>query len=156
MVKYQKETGSLYNLEATPAEGTSRRLANLDQKKFSDIIFANSEAVSERGAQPYYTNSTHLPVGFTSDIFEALDLQDNLQSKYTGGTVLHGFLGEKINNIETVRDLVKKIANDYKLPYFTFTPTFSICPVHGYIAGEKHTCPSCEIEMSEAKFEKVK
>lgn len=156
MVKYQKETGSLYNLEATPAEGTSRRLANLDKEKFPDIIFANSEAVNSRKAQPYYTNSTHLPVGFTSDIFEALDLQDNLQSKYTGGTVLHGFIGEKISDIETVKKLVKKIATNYKLPYFTFTPTFSVCPVHGYISGEKHVCPKCEMELASPKFEKVK
>jgi ribonucleoside-triphosphate reductase len=156
MIKYQKETGSLYNLEATPAEGTSRRLANLDQDKFPDIIFANNEAVGSRGAQPYYTNSSHLPVGFTSDIFEALDLQDNLQSKYTGGTVLHGFIGEKISDIETVKKLVRKIATNYKLPYFTFTPTFSVCPVHGYISGEKHVCPKCEIELASVRFEKVK
>lgn len=156
MVRYQKETGSLYNLEATPAEGTSRRLANLDRERFPDIIFANSEAVGARGAQPYYTNSTHLPVGYTNDIFEALDLQDNLQSKYTGGTVLHGFLGEKISDVETVKELVKKISNNYHLPYFTFTPTFSVCPVHGYISGEQHVCPKCEIAQANPKFEKVK
>lgn len=155
MVAYQEETGSLYNLEATPAEGTSRRLANLDRERFGDIIFANNEAVRTRGAQPYYTNSTHLPVGFTHDIFEALELQDNLQSKYTGGTVLHGFLGEKINDIETVKELVRKIANNYRLPYFTFTPTFSICPIHGYISGEKHVCPKCEVSMAQAVFEKA-
>ena len=153
MVKYQKETGSLYNLEATPAEGTSRRLANLDRERFNDIVFANNESVRSRGAQPYYTNSTHLPVGHTSDIFGALDLQDNLQSKYTGGTVLHGFLGERINDTDTVKELVRKIANGYKLPYFTFTPTFSICPKHGYIAGEHHTCPQCEMEIEKPKFE---
>ncbi len=157
MVKYQKETGSLYNLEATPAEGTTYRLAKIDQKKYPDIIFANNESVKEKGGEPYYTNSSHLPVGFTSDIFEALDLQDNLQSKYTGGTVLHGFIGEKINDIETVKQLVKKIAKNYKLPYFTFTPTFSVCPVHGYISGEKHVCPKCELELSTPpKFEKIK
>ncbi|MEI7621166.1 MAG: ribonucleoside triphosphate reductase [Candidatus Moraniibacteriota bacterium] len=156
MVKYQKETGSLYNLEATPAEGTTYRLAKLDQKKYPDIIFANGESVKEKGGEPYYTNSSHLPVGFTSDIFEALDLQDNLQSKYTGGTVLHGFIGEKINDIETVKQLVRKIATNYKLPYFTFTPTFSVCPVHGYISGEKHICPKCTMELATPKFEKVK
>ena len=155
MVDYQKETGSLYNLEATPAEGTSRRLANLDRERFPDILFANNEAVHKRGAQPYYTNSTHLPVGFTHDIFEALELQDNLQSKYTGGTVLHGFLGEKISDIETVKELVRKIANNYRLPYFTFTPTFSICPIHGYISGEKHVCPKCEVAVAQSIFEKV-
>lgn len=156
MVKYQKETGSLYNLEATPAEGTTYRLAKLDQKKYPDIIFANDQSVKENGGEPYYTNSSHLPVGFTSDIFEALDLQDNLQSKYTGGTVLHGFIGEKISDIETVKKLVRKIATNYKLPYFTFTPTFSVCPVHGYISGEKHVCPKCKMELAEPKFEKVK
>lgn len=156
MVKYQKETGSLYNLEATPAEGTTYRLAKLDQKKYPDIIFANNQSVKENGGEPYYTNSSHLPVGFTSDIFEALDLQDNLQSKYTGGTVLHGFIGEKISDIETVKKLVRKIATNYKLPYFTFTPTFSVCPVHGYISGEKHVCPKCKMELAEPKFEKVK
>ncbi|NTV41545.1 MAG: ribonucleoside triphosphate reductase [Candidatus Moranbacteria bacterium] len=156
MVKYQKETGSLYNLEATPGEGTTYRLAKLDQEKYPDIIFANDDSVKKNGGEPYYTNSSHLPVGFTSDIFEALDLQDNLQAKYTGGTVLHGFIGEKISDIETVKKLVRKIATNYKLPYFTFTPTFSVCPVHGYISGEKHVCPKCKMELAEPKFEKVK
>ncbi|HBR79917.1 MAG TPA: ribonucleoside triphosphate reductase, partial [Candidatus Moranbacteria bacterium] len=128
MIKYQKETDNMYNLEATPAEGTSYRLANLDRNKYPDIIFANDESVKAGAAQPYYTNSSQLPVGYTSDIFEALDLQDNLQTKYTGGTVLHGFLGEKINDIEVVKNLVRTIATKYALPYFTFTPTFSICP----------------------------
>jgi len=155
MVKYQKETGSLYNLEATPGEGTTYRFANLDKKKYPTIITANEQAVQGRNANPYYTNSSHLPVGFTSDIFEALDLQDNLQSKYTGGTVLHGFIGEKISDIETVKKLVRKIATNYKLPYFTFTPTFSVCPVHGYISGEKHICPKCEMELVTPKFETV-
>lgn len=158
MIKYQKETDSMYNLEATPAEGTTYRLAKLDQKKFSKIKFANDEAVRVDGAEPYYTNSSQLPVGYTSDIFEALDLQDGLQTKYTGGTVLHGFLGEKVNDIEVVRNLVKTIASKYALPYFTFTPTFSICPEHGYIAGEHHTCPKCKVlkKKREIKFEKVK
>jgi len=158
MIKYQKETDNMYNLEATPAEGTTYRLAKLDQKKYPDIIFANDEAVKKHNAEPYYTNSSQLPVGFTSDIFEALDLQDNLQTKYTGGTVLHGFLGEKINDIEVVKNLVKTIATKYSLPYFTFTPTFSICPEHGYISGEHQTCPKCKIKLreKEVKFEKVK
>ncbi|MDD3498274.1 MAG: ribonucleoside triphosphate reductase [Candidatus Moranbacteria bacterium] len=158
MVKYQKETNNMYNLEATPAEGTTYRLAKLDQKKYPKIIFANDEAVKKDGAEPYYTNSSQLPVGYTNDIFEALDLQDGLQTKYTGGTVLHGFLGEKINDTEVVKNLVKKIANKYSLPYFTFTPTFSICPEHGYIAGEHGFCPKCKvmIKKEEAKFETVK
>ena len=156
MVKYQKETDNMYNLEATPAEGTTYRLAKLDKEMFPGIKFANDEAVRELGAEPYYTNSSQLPVGFTSDIFEALDLQDNLQTKYTGGTVLHGFLGEKINDTEVVKNLVKTIANKYHLPYFTFTPTFSICPEHGYLAGEHRTCPKCAIKVAKVKFEKVK
>ncbi|EKE21439.1 MAG: hypothetical protein ACD_7C00245G0008 [uncultured bacterium] len=157
MIKYQKETDNMYNLEATPAEGTSYRLANLDRNKYPDIIFANDESVKAGAAQPYYTNSSQLPVGYTSDIFEALDLQDNLQTKYTGGTVLHGFLGEKINDIEVVKNLVRTIATKYALPYFTFTPTFSICPEHGYLAGEHHVCPKCKIskKKEEVKFEKV-
>ncbi len=152
---YQKETDHMYNLEATPAEGTTYRLAKLDQKKYPDIIFANDEAVKKNGAEPYYTNSSQLPVGYTSDIFEALDLQDDLQIKYTGGTVLHGFLGEKINDIELVKNLVRSITSNYRLPYFTFTPTFSICPEHGYISGEHHTCPKCAIKLEKVKFEKV-
>jgi ribonucleoside-triphosphate reductase len=157
MVKYQKETDNMYNLEATPAEGTTYRLAKKDQKKYSDIVFANNEAVKESGLEPYYTNSSQLPVGFTSDIFEALDLQDGLQTKYTGGTVLHGFLGEKVSDIEVVKNLVKTIASKYSLPYFTFTPTFSICPEHGYLAGEHGFCPKCKIakKKGEAKFERV-
>ncbi len=155
MVKYQKETDNMYNLEATPAEGTTYRLAKLDQAKYPKIIFANDNAVKENGAEPYYTNSSQLPVGYTSDIFEALELQDNLQTKYTGGTVLHGFLGEKINDIEVVKNLVKTIATKYHLPYFTFTPTFSICPEHGYLSGEHHTCPKCAIKLTQVKFEKV-
>lgn len=146
MIKYQEETGSLYNLEATPAEGTSYRLAIKDKKRFPKMIFANNGEVL-KGAKPYYTNSSQLPVGFTNDLFEALDLQDNLQTKYTGGTVLHGFLGEKLTDIETTKKLVRKIAKNYKLPYFTFSPTFSICPDHGYLPGEHKTCPKCVIEQ---------
>ena len=158
MIKYQKETDNMYNLEATPAEGTTYRLAKLDQKKYPDIIFANDESVKSGAAEPYYTNSSQLPVGYTNDIFEALDLQDNLQTKYTGGTVLHGFLGEKVDDIEVVKNLVRTIATKYSLPYFTFTPTFSICPEHGYLAGEHHTCPKCKLikNKEEVKFEEVK
>lgn len=146
MVKYQEETGNLYNLEATPAEGTSYRLALKDKKRFPKMIFANNGAVL-KGAEPYYTNSTQLPVGHTDDFFEALDLQDGLQTKYTGGTVLHGFLGERIYDINTTKKLVKKIASGYKLPYFTLSPTFSVCPTHGYLEGEHENCPKCVIEQ---------
>lgn len=133
---FKKETGNNYNLEASPAEGTSYRLAKLDLIAYPEIITAGDEV-------PYYTNSTQLPVGFTSDIFEALDLQDVLQTKYTGGTVVHLFLGERIKNGSVVRKLVKTICEQYHLPYFTFSPTFSICPDHGYITGENHVCPKC-------------
>jgi ribonucleoside-triphosphate reductase len=155
IISYQETTGNLYNLEATPAEGTSYRLAQLDQKKYPEIIFANDEMVKKGSADPYYTNSSQLPVYFTEDIFEALDLQDNLQTKYTGGTVLHGFLGERLWEIETVKSLVRKIAENYALPYFTLSPTFSICPVHGYIAGEQHTCPKCVVEQPTEVYSRV-
>lgn len=133
----QEETGHFYNLEATPAEGTSYRLAKLDRAQYPDIICAGTEDT------PYYTNSTHLPVGFTDDIFETLDLQDELQSRYTGGTVLHLYLGERIPDKEIAKSLIKKVFTNYKLPYISLTPTFSICPKHGYIAGEHFTCPDC-------------
>lgn len=143
LARFQEETGEFFNLEATPAEGTTYRLARLDQASFgSRARFANAEAV-RLGAAPFYTNSTHLPVNHTDDLFEALDLQDNLQSRYTGGTVLHGFVGEAITDTRTVRDLVRKITANYKLPYFTLTPTFSICKNHGYLAGEQSMCPEC-------------
>jgi len=140
LVKYQEETGNLYNLEATPAESTSYRLAKLDKKKYPEIITAGTK-------EPYYTNSTQLPVNYTNDLFEALKLQDEIQAKYTGGTVFHNFIGEKISDGETVKELIKKVFNNFKLPYFTITPTFSICPIHGYIAGEHFTCPKCTIEQ---------
>ncbi|MCK5535539.1 MAG: ribonucleoside triphosphate reductase, partial [Bacteroidales bacterium] len=146
LMNYQNETNNLYNLEASPAEGATYRFAKKDKETFKDIIVANEEAYNNDGANPYYTNSSHLPVGFTDDIFEALDLQDDLQTKYTGGTVLHGFIGEKIDNPESVKKLVKKIAETHKLPYFTITPTFSICPVHGYLSGEHKYCPKCDQE----------
>ncbi len=132
--KFTDETGNLYNLEASPAEGTSYRLAKEDKKRFPDIITAGKDI-------PYYTNSTQLPVGFTDDLFEALKLQDELQCQYTGGTVLHGFIGERIYSSNACKKLVKKIAENFHLPYFTITPTFSICPVHGYIPGEHNYCP---------------
>jgi len=141
--QYQQEDNQMYNLEATPAEGTAHRLARLDKQKFPKIRVANEEAVS-KGAAPYYTNSTQLPVGFTSDLFEALDLQDPLQTRYTGGTVFHAFLGERLPTGEAAKNLVRKIAQNYSLPYFTLTPTFSICGEHGYLVGEHRTCPKCQ------------
>ena len=140
---FQKETGEMFNLEATPAEGTAYRLAMLDKKLYPKIICANEKAYQGEEAAPYYTNSSQLPVNLTDDIFEALDLQDELQTKYTGGTVLHGFLGESLDNLETVKKLVKKIAENYHLPYFTLTPTFSVCPQCGYLKGEHQKCPNC-------------
>ena len=141
LADFQKETGNNYNLEATPAEGTSFRLALLDQKKYEDAIFANGKGREVKS--PFYTNSTHLPVNYTKDVFEALDLQDGLQTQYTGGTVMHFFLGEKIDDTDSVKNLVKKICNSYNLPYFTLTPTFSVCPEHGYLAGAVPVCDKC-------------
>ncbi|MDR0881851.1 MAG: ribonucleoside triphosphate reductase [Candidatus Adiutrix sp.] len=140
----QEETGDFFNLEATPAEGTSFRLARLDQERHPAIKFANSEAEGRR--TPYYTNSSHLPVNYTDDIFEALELQDDLQCCYTGGTVIHTFVGEEITDIKTVRSLVRKITSNFRLPYFTITPTFSVCADHGYITGEQPICPECQKE----------
>jgi ribonucleoside-triphosphate reductase len=137
---FQEKTGHFFNLEATPAEGASYRLALLDKKKFPDMLFANGKT---NNAAPYYTNSTHLPVNFSTDIFDVLDLQDKLQGSYTGGTVLHGFLGEEVSDTGTVRNLVRTITTHYKLPYFTLTPTFSICAEHGYLKGEQAQCPAC-------------
>lgn len=142
LVEFQKETGNNYNLEATPAEGTSYRLALADQKHYDDIYFANGKG--KEVVDPFYTNSTHLPVNYSKDLFEILDLQDNLQTKYTGGTVVHFFLGEKIEDSTAIRNIVKKICANYKLPYFSITPTFSVCPTHGYLSGEIATCPKCE------------
>jgi anaerobic ribonucleoside-triphosphate reductase len=142
LVSIQEETGEFFNLEATPAEGTTFRLARLDQERFPNARFANTDAV-RLGAAPFYTNSTHLPVNYTDDLFEALDQQDALQCSYTGGTVLHGFIGEEITDTTIVRELVRKITANYKLPYFTLTPTFSVCAAHGYLSGEKDTCPEC-------------
>ena len=146
IVKFQEETGNNYNLEATPAEGTSYRLAKLDKKNLIDIKCANDEEYYSQSAEPYYSNSTQLPVNCTDDIFELLDHQDDLQTKYTGGTVVHIFAGERINDTTTMKNLVKKICENYHLPYFTFSPTFSVCPTHGYVAGEHQTCPDCGSE----------
>ncbi len=133
---YQEMYGDLYNLEATPAESTSYRLAKHDVKKYPDIITASDDT-------PYYTNSSHLPVGYTEDIFEALDIQDELQTLYTSGTVFHAFLGEKLPDWKAAADLVRKIANNYRLPYYTLSPTYSVCKNHGYIQGEEYVCPDC-------------
>lgn len=154
LMDYQNETNHLYNLEATPAEGTAYRLARLDKKKYVDIVTANEESFQKYGTAPYYTNSTHLPVNFTNDIFEALDIQDDLQSCYTGGTVLHGFIGERIEDVNSCKALVKKISYNYHLPYFTITPTFSICPKHGYLSGEHYFCPKCDEEIGYKEPEK--
>lgn len=142
LIEYQETTGNNYNLEATPAEATSFRLAQLDKKFYPEIITAN-EAMGQKNSVPYYTNSTHLPVNYTDDIFELMDLQDEIQTKYTGGTVVHLFGGERVREGETVKKLVRKICENYHLPYFTITPTFSICPTHGYIAGEQYKCEKC-------------
>ena len=147
LMDFQNETDNLYNLEASPAEGATYRFAKKDKELFPDIIVANNEEVENNDVPPYYTNSTHLPVGHTNDIYSALDLQDDLQTKYTGGTVLHGYLGERITDGETCKKLVKKIAHNYKLPYYTITPTFSVCPKHGYLAGEHRFCPKCDTEI---------
>jgi len=143
--EFQTETGNIYNLEATPAEGVSYRLPKLDKQRFGRIIVANEKAVRNNEAKPYYTNSTQLPVNYTSDLFEALELQDDLQTMYTGGTVFHGFMGEKVTK-EGAKRLVKKIAEKFRLPYFTITPTFSVCPIHGYLTGEHEYCPKCDLE----------
>ena len=135
---YQEKYGDLYNLEATPAESTSYRLAKHDLKRFPNIITA-----SEKGNTPYYTNSSHLPVGYTSDIFEALDIQDGLQTLYTSGTVFHAFMGEKLPDWKSAANLVRKISENYKLPYYSISPTYSVCKSHGYISGEKFVCPFC-------------
>ena len=135
---YQEQYGDLYNLEATPAESTSYRLAKHDVERYPDIITA-----SEKGHTPYYTNSSQLPVGYTADIFEALDMQDDLQTLYTSGTVFHAFLGEKLPDWASAANLVHKIAENYRLPYYTLSPTYSICKDHGYLAGEQFTCPKC-------------
>ncbi|MBQ7108275.1 MAG: ribonucleoside triphosphate reductase [Clostridia bacterium] len=137
---YQEEYGDLYNLEATPAESTSYRLAKHDLKHYPDIITA---ADVTKGESPYYTNSSHLPVGYTDDIFAALDIQDELQTLYTSGTVFHAFLGEKLPDWKAAANLIRKIAENYKLPYYTLSPTYSVCKSHGYIQGEVYTCPEC-------------
>ncbi len=143
LADYQEETGCIYNLEATPAEGTSYRLARIDKKRYRDIIFANQKQINANHAEPFYTNSSQLPVDFSGDLFDALEHQETLQSLYTGGTVFHIFLGERMQSWKSAAELIKKVAWNSKLPYFTLTPTFSICPTHGYTTGEHKLCPVC-------------
>ena len=138
----QEETGNIYNLEATPAEGTSYRLAMLDKKQYPNIICFN-DGDDQAEETPFYTNSTQLPVNYSDDLFETLALQDELQSKYTGGTVMHLFLGEQVTDTEAVKTLIQTVAGNFRLPYFTLTPTFSVCPSHGYLTGEHETCHTC-------------
>jgi ribonucleoside-triphosphate reductase len=141
MVEFQEQTGHLYNLEATPAEGATYRFAREDQKRYPQIIQAGSPEA------PYYTNSSQLPVGFTHDPFLALEMQEPLQRRYTGGTVLHLYLGERIGSTEACRKLVRRALENFRLPYITVTPTFSICPRHGYLSGEHEFCPRCDEEL---------
>ncbi|MFI5360917.1 MAG: ribonucleoside triphosphate reductase [Elusimicrobiota bacterium] len=140
MVAFQEETGHMYNLEATPAEGTTYRFAKEDRKRYPDILQAGTKE------RPYYTNSSQLPVGFTDDPFEALERQDDLQRKYTGGTVLHLYMGERISDANACKNLVRRALERFRLPYITITPTFSICPTHGYLNGEHPFCPKCDVE----------
>ena len=145
MVEFQEATGHLFNLEATPAEGTTYRFAKEDKKRFADILQAGSES------NPYYTNSSQLPVGFTDDPFEALERQEELQRKYTGGTVLHLYMAERLSTADACRELVRRSLSTFRLPYITVTPTFSICPNHGYLAGEHQTCDRCSAEHPDAE-----
>jgi ribonucleoside-triphosphate reductase len=138
IVRFQEETGNMYNLEATPAEGTTYRFAKEDRKRFSEILQAGTPDM------PYYTNSSQLPVGFTDDPFEALERQQELQRKYTGGTVLHLYMNERLSSAHACKSLVRRALERYALPYITITPTFSICPKHGYLPGEHKFCPSCD------------
>jgi anaerobic ribonucleoside-triphosphate reductase len=151
LLEYQRQTDEMFNLEATPGETTSYTFATLDKKLFPNIVCANEQDYQKKGAAPFYTNSTHLPVDYTPDLFEALDLQDKIQCKYNGGTVLHTFLGESLPDTLSVKNLVRKISQKYKLPYFTLTPTFSVCPKHGYLRGEWKYCPKCDEEIGYAK-----
>lgn len=149
MQDYQEETGELFNLEATPAESTSYRLARHDKENYPDIITSGK-------IEPYYTNSTQLPVDYTSDVFDALDHQENLQTKYTGGTVFHTFLGEQVKDWRACRDFVKSVFTNYRIPYLTISPTYSICPIHGYISGEYFDCPKCKAEKQQQLRQRLK
>ncbi len=156
LADYQQSTGNVYNLEATPGEGTTYRLARLDKARYPNILVANEDAYKEANASAYYTNSSQLHVASPIDLFDALEIQDNMQTKYTGGTVFHSFLGERIYDWKVAAKLVKTIAENFRLPYFTLTPTFSICPVHGYIPGEHKYCPKCDEESGYAGAVRMK
>ena len=143
MVEFQEKTGHLYNLEATPAEGTTYRFARMDQKNLEGILQAGTPEA------PYYTNSTQLPVGWTDDPFEALQHQDELQKRYTGGTVLHLYMNERMSSARACGELIRRVFTNFRLPYLTITPTFSICPKHGYLAGEHEFCPVCDSELEQ-------
>ncbi|MBR5867347.1 MAG: ribonucleoside triphosphate reductase, partial [Spirochaetaceae bacterium] len=155
LADYQEITGELFNLEATPAESTSYRLARHDKAQYPDIITSGTD-------DPFYTNSSQLPVDFTADVFEALDHQESLQTKYTGGTMFHVFLGESLKDWKTCQDLVRTIASQYRLPFFTISPIYSICRIHGYLNGEHFECPKCKAEAQQqlkaelARLEKEK
>ena len=156
LADYQQSTGNVYNLEATPGEGTTYRLARLDKARYPNITVANEKAYREANASAYYTNSSQLHVASPIDLFDALEIQDNLQTKYTGGTVFHSFLGERIYDWKVAAKLVKTIAENFRLPYFTLTPTFSICPIHGYVPGEHKYCPKCDEEIGYAGAVRMK
>jgi len=143
LADFQTETGNIYNLEATPAEGTSYRLARIDKRRYQDIAFANQHQVVTQHAEPFYTNSSQLPVDYDGDLFVALEHQESVQTLYTGGTVFHIFLGERLHSWQSAAELIKKVSWNSRLPYFTLTPTFSICPSHGYTSGEHRKCPVC-------------
>ena len=149
MSDYQEKTGELFNLEATPAESTSYRLARHDKEQYPDIITSGT-------TDPYYTNSSQLPVDYTTDIFEALDHQESLQTKYTGGTVFHTFVGEQIKDWKNCQNLVRTVFTNYKIPYLTISPVYSICPIHGYLSGEHFECPKCKAEKEKELKEKIR
>jgi ribonucleoside-triphosphate reductase len=152
LLHYQEETGDMFNLEATPAEGTSYRFALIDTSRYPDIITATT---GQEGSEPYYTNSSQLPVDATDDVFQALDWQDGLQTQYTGGTVMHLFLGERLPSTEATKKLIRRVTSNYELPYLTISPTFSVCPTHGYLAGEHFTCPTCGEEQACEVYSRV-
>ena len=156
LVQYQEEDDQMYNLEATPAEGATYRFAKKDKEVYPDIIVANEDQYRDNSAAPYYTNSSHFPVNYSTDIFDVLEKQDGLQIKYTGGTVVHIFLGEKMPDVKSTKNLVKKVAESFRLPYYTLTPTFSVCPKHGYLTGEHKFCPVCDDEIGYIREQKEK
>ena len=145
-VEFQKETGNQYNVESIPGESTVYRLAKIDKKKYPDIIVADNESVEKGELEPFYTNSTQLPVNYSDDIFEMMDNQAPINALYTGGSVQHLYLGERVKDLEAMKQLIKTVFSNYEIPYISITPTFSVCPVHGYLAGEHAFCPLCKSE----------